>query len=383
MRVKVCHVTSAHKRYDTRIFQKECTSLAENGYDVTLIVADGEDEEVVNGVKIVSVDFYAKNRIQRFTKLRKYIIKKVIEIDAEIYHFHDPELLLIAKKLKHLGKKVIFDSHELYKEQIKLKHYIPLVLRALIAKTYGVMEIAVYRKIDAVIFPCTLEKKHPFEGKCKKCVIIDNYPKLHDFYNQYTEDRYNQSSHGVCYTGTISESRGITQVVTACGNIGTKLILAGGFSPPEYLEQLRSKKEFECVDYRGYCSKEEIIQIYKEASIGVSILPDKGQYRKAENFPTKVLEFLSMGLPAILNNSPYNKKIMEELEFGVLVDDRNIREISEAIKLLTDNESLCRRLGTNGRKLILERFNWGFEEKKLISLYKELTCEEKEQKCGF
>lgn len=55
MTVKVCHVTSVHQRYDTRIFHKECTSLAKAGYDVTLLVADNKEPEIRNGEKIISV----------------------------------------------------------------------------------------------------------------------------------------------------------------------------------------------------------------------------------------------------------------------------------------------------------------------------------------
>ena len=43
--VTICHMTCVHQRYDTRIFQKECRSLAANGYDVSLIVADGKGDK--------------------------------------------------------------------------------------------------------------------------------------------------------------------------------------------------------------------------------------------------------------------------------------------------------------------------------------------------
>ena len=53
--MKVCHLTSAHNRYDTRIFLKECSSLAKNGYEVSLIVADNLGDESKSGVKILDV----------------------------------------------------------------------------------------------------------------------------------------------------------------------------------------------------------------------------------------------------------------------------------------------------------------------------------------
>ena len=50
---RVCHLTSVHSSDDTRVFHKECVSLARAGYDVTL-VAPGESREEL-GVHIVGV----------------------------------------------------------------------------------------------------------------------------------------------------------------------------------------------------------------------------------------------------------------------------------------------------------------------------------------
>ena len=44
MAIRVCHMTSAHPRADTRIFVKECRSLAVAGYEVVLVVADDKGE---------------------------------------------------------------------------------------------------------------------------------------------------------------------------------------------------------------------------------------------------------------------------------------------------------------------------------------------------
>ena len=39
---------------------------------------------------------------------------------------------------------------------------------------------------------------------------------------------------------------------------------------------------------------------------------------------------------------------------------------------LIDNPSVALEMGYNGRKAIFTEFNWGIEEKKLLSLYKNL-----------
>ena len=53
--LKVCHLTSVHPRNDVRIFQKECKSLADAGYNTTLVVADGLGDQFLDGVSIIDV----------------------------------------------------------------------------------------------------------------------------------------------------------------------------------------------------------------------------------------------------------------------------------------------------------------------------------------
>ena len=51
----IAHITSVHSRYDTRIFLKECSSLKGISLDVNLIVADGLDDEIRNGIQILNI----------------------------------------------------------------------------------------------------------------------------------------------------------------------------------------------------------------------------------------------------------------------------------------------------------------------------------------
>ena len=90
----ICHLTSVQSINDVRIFTKECTSLANAGFNVTLI-ACGETafEDTANGVKRISLHVPVKNRLQRFLKRPKAVFKKALEVNADIYHFLDPELL--------------------------------------------------------------------------------------------------------------------------------------------------------------------------------------------------------------------------------------------------------------------------------------------------
>ena len=96
--IKVCHMTSAHGPEDVRIFHKECVSLAKAGYDVYLVERGDSYEK--NGVHIVGVGQPSGGRLSRMTSFAKKVYQAALALDADIYHFHDPELLPYGLKLK-------------------------------------------------------------------------------------------------------------------------------------------------------------------------------------------------------------------------------------------------------------------------------------------
>ena len=102
--MKVCHMTRVHPSTDTRIFYKECIALAKDGYDVTLVAYGNSREE--NDVKVVGIGNLPKSRLKRIFLFSKKIYKAALNVDADVYHLHDPELLPYVKKLKHKGKIV-------------------------------------------------------------------------------------------------------------------------------------------------------------------------------------------------------------------------------------------------------------------------------------
>lgn len=151
---KIVHFSSVHQRYDIRIFLKECVTLAQHGYDVTFVVADGLGNEVKQGVNIIDAGKPAGNRLARMFFLQK-VYRMASNLRADIYHFHDPELIHIGLKIKSKfpGSKVIFDSHENYADDISEKPYIPKYFRALIAAAYKYYEKNQYESLMELLLP--------------------------------------------------------------------------------------------------------------------------------------------------------------------------------------------------------------------------------------
>lgn len=357
--MNVCHMTDAHAPFDDRIYLKECISLHEAGYD-TYIVARGEDC-VKEGVHIVGCG-NPKGRIDRILFYSKRVYKKAIFLDCDIYHFHDPELLLHALRLKRRGKKVIFDSHEDVPAQILDKEWIPLFLRKLVASCYRLYETYIVKQIDAVV-AATPHIGKQFEGRAKKIVIVNNYPRLDDITFHTTP--FQERDPIICYAGGISEIRGEQIMIEAMKDLDAILILAGEH------EKMDSGR----VKYLGYIDRNGINRLYGQAVAGLILLLPTSNY--VNSLPIKMFEYMAAGLPVIASDFPLWKKIIEDNHCGICVNPENVDEVRAACKTLLEKISLGEEMGYSGRKAVIQKYNWDYEKRKLLALYEELVNEEK------
>lgn len=366
---KVCHMTSAHPVEDVRIFHKECVSLAKAGYEVYL-VERGESYEK-DGVHIVGVGDIPASRRKRMTEGAKKVYETAKALDADIYHFHDPELLPYGLKLKKAGKKVIFDSHEKYIEQIQNKPYLPAWCRSLIADAYGTYERSVLRKIDGLIFPCLKDGVNPFAGQCSHIAAVNNVPILAETYDHYVPD-VEKEPRSICYVGGLTYNRGITHLVKAAAKADCTLYLGGPFDSAQYQQETLSLPEAAHTKYLGILNRPQVMQLLQKCQIGMATILNVGQYNQYDNLATKVYEYMALGIPSILSRSSYNEKVVAQYQFGICVDPSNVDEIAEAIRYLLGHPDEARRMGENGRRAVKEEFNWGVEEKKLLALYEDI-----------
>lgn len=365
---RVCHFTSVHKTTDIRIFYKECTSLAEVGYE-TYLVGPGQSR-FENGVHVVGLGEPPAGRMLRMTKFAKKIYNAAIEIDADIYHFHDPELLPYGWKLKKLGKTVIFDSHEFYGEQLKTKSYIPSFLRSIVSTIYRSYETYITKRIDAVITVCTLNGKDYFENRAKRSVQVGNFPSFQELLGNISPQN---KVYDVIYIGSLTEARGITHLIDAVYLAGGKLCLARPWSSEKYSEELKRKESFRCVTYHGVIPYVKVIKLIRQSRIGASTLLNKGQYDQIDTLPTKVYEYASQKVPTILSEYDYSKRVNEKYRFGLTVNPNDVQEVAQGINRLLVDETLRDELGQNSYEMVRDHFNWQSEQHKLLTLYMEIA----------
>lgn len=350
-------MTSAHGPGDIRIFYKECVSLARADYDVWL-VERGESYEK-DGVHVIGVGDIPGNRFQRMSKGAKAVYVHALKLNADIYHLHDPELFPYALKLKRLGKKVIFDSHEDVPGQIRDKKWLPKQMRRIVSVAYQAYETHIVRKLDAVV-AATPHIANKFNNRASKTVTVNNFPKLDDIIFHTTSFSDRESL--VCYAGNISEDRGETLMKKAIKNVPGKLIIAGE----------HEKKVEENIEYIGKIDRKGINELYGKAVLGLCILRPIENYYYSQ--PIKMYEYMAAGIPFVCSDFPGWRKVAEESKGGICVDPNNIDEITRAINCLLNDRVKAQMMGKMGHDYVINNCTWDNEEKKLIGLYNGLKA---------
>lgn len=368
---KVCILTTVHYVFDIRIFHKEAKSLLKGGYDVTLI-AQHDKNERIDGIKVVPLP-KGESRIYRMFRLTMKTFSLALKQKADIYHFHDPELLLVGLLLKiFTGKKVIYDVHEDYRKQILSKPYLPVFARKSIAIMVNFLEFITLRYFDVIITATdNIFLKFSYHNRV---VSIKNLPVLSGFSNTVK----NNKSFTLVYIGCITEIRGLTNIIKALELIDSdpdiKLILCGKFYPHDYEEKVRRLEGFRKVEYLGWIESDMVPELLSKCDAGIiCFLPEPNHI---DSMPNKLFEYIAAGLPVIASNFPAWRSIIDDNNnnrCGLCIDPLDPTTIASAIKYLMDNPREAEIMGINGRELVLAKFNWANEEQKLLKIYKDLS----------
>lgn len=366
--MKICHLTSVHRYQDTRIFIKECQSLAR--YFETHLVAVGAPNEIQSHVHIHGVPRTNKNRLMRMTSTVWKVYRKALEVNAELYHFHDPELIIVGLMLKMRGKRVIYDSHEDLPREIMSKPWIKKPVRKLISVFMECIENFSVKRFDAVVAATPFIKKRFAKLGCRT-VDINNYPVLNELISPKKTEKNMKRNRAVCYVGGISTVRGINEMVNAIAETeDVTLILGGNFQPEQLRGEISRLHGWSRVEFLGFLSRGQVASLFSEVMAGLVLFHPEPNHINAR--PNKMFEYMAAGLPVIGADFELWKLIIEGNHCGLCVDPKDTKKISESIQWIVEHPEKAAEMGENGRKAVEMKYNWELESKKLLKLYRNL-----------
>ena len=362
-------LSSLHLPSDTRIFQKEARTLAEAGHSVTYI-APGDRESVVDGVRLRPLP-RPRGVWGRILTSTVRMLREAMKARADVYHFHDPELVPVGLALKLLGARVVYDAHEDLPKTILWKSYLPPWIRRSLALAAGVVEKTASRTFDLVVVAGE-SIQQSFRGH-PRTLVIRNYPLAEQFRGGSTaSDRDGELT--VVYAGGLTTIRGAVKMVEAIqlvnGSYRPKLLLCGKIYPAQLEAQVRALPGFARADYRGLVPYEAMPGILAEADVGLVCLLRVPNYVDSE--PTKMFEYMAAGLPVIASDFPAWRRIVEGADCGICVDPEDPSAIAGAIEFMAAHPDRRAEMGENGRRAVLERYNWAVEGRRLLEAYSRL-----------
>lgn len=365
--MKVCHFTSAHPATDGRIFKKECCSLAKSGYEVYL-VAPNAKTEILNNVHVIGIEPKYTGRFYRMFFLARYVYLAALKVEADIYHFHDPELLPYGLKLKRKGKKVIFDSHEDVVNQIRQKKYL-FVFSTLVAYIYKIYEKYALSKFDAVVSVTPhivkrLKLTNPLTYQ------ITNYPIIYNL-----EKKYNlaEKKAYMAFAGGISPMWMHDKIIETLSFLSLPdfRYKIAGISTDSYLMKMKSLNNWNRVDYLGVLNSEGVESLYRHATLGIALLdyvPNVGGHIGTLG-NNKIFEMMAAGIPIICTDFELWKEIIEKWECGVYVNPHDHLSIVNAINEIIENPSWAQTMGNHGIEAVYSEYNWKTQESILLEMY--------------
>lgn len=365
-RARVAHLTSVHPATDVRIL-RECIELRNAGYDVT-IVGQHAGDTVVHGVRIRALRAPA-NRLERLRVTIPAVFREARRLNADVYHFHDPELLFVGMALELLGARVVYDVHEDVPRQVLTKEWLPAVTRVPLSRAVDAVHQGTASMFSGIVCAWPNIAAHL---RHRNMTVVQNYPNEDEFAVAASDfvpmrDRANT----VLYCGGLNAARGVREMVQAVHDSSlpqdVRLQLGGLFDDPALQAEATDALRYPRVQYAGYMDRTSYRRALASARIGISLCHPTPAY--VETLSTKVFEYLSAGLPVILSDFPRWRAIVDEYDCGIAVNPLDTRAIARAMHDLLSDPDRAQAMGQRGRRAIEERYNWSTEAKRLRGLY--------------
>ncbi len=368
--IKVFLATSVHFWDDIRILRKEGISLSQR-YEVELHAPAPFDHQEYKGIKIIGLPQW-KNVSDR-RPIRREIRRRIRSSDATVFHFHDPELILLALVVKLIyRKKVIYDIHEDYPAVIHHKKWIPRPLRPLTAFLFRLVELLVVRFFDHLI---TASPAIQQNFAALPATLISNYPVI------VAGSKFPEKEHETIkfiYAGGMERIRGIRELLLGFIRMAehsrstVRLHIAGPFwGTEDYQSELQELFQHAAIEYHGLLPFEAARDLMRSCHVGV--IPFLPTPTNLNIVPHKLFDYMEAGLAILASNFPGWPRDILEWNIGRLFDPNDLTSISETMAAATALPEELEAMGRRGFRLVREKFTWDSQESQIFKVYEQVV----------
>lgn len=208
----------------------------------------------------------------------------------------------------------------------------------------------------------------------KRSAIVLNLPDASRLLS-IREDKFGQFTAG--YMGGVSEVRGSLAMVEAVRLLYDRGQRTGlEYVGPVSEEHKRTLHGKACVEqsadivFHGRLLPQEGWRIMARCHAGLAVLQAVPNY--LESYPTKMFEYMVLGLPVVVSDFQLYRDIVERYRCGFCVDPSKPGRIAEALLYLSRHAQEAAAMGARGWEVIRNDLNWATESRKLIGFYRAL-----------
>ena len=285
-----------------------------------------------------------------------WVFIQLIIYRPKVVHACDLDVIIPSYLYKMLfRKKLVFDLFDRY-----AMAYIPKKISVLYFIINAVEELFCHHADMLIIVGDNVLTTFKKEPKCYS--VIRNCPELSKNNNVIQDN----SILTLLYTGGIVRNRGLERITEAMENLDNiELVVAGQVIDKQFFETIIKTPKLK---YQGLLQPNDALNLVASAGAMVVLYDLNLPINQIAN-PNKTFEAMMFGIPLITN---VQIQLINDIEYGLVVDYNNIEQIRSAIITLRDNRELRKSLGDKGKKAFMEKYNWGIMEERLFSVYKRL-----------
>jgi glycosyltransferase involved in cell wall biosynthesis len=373
--MRVCHITTVHSTDDARIFYRMCCGLAHRG---VLVVLVGPASTM--GDSPVRMSRW-NGRIAKAGRLQRIglALRAALAEQADVYHFHDPELIPLGLALKALRPRsaIVYDVHEDYPSMMLEKYWLPKRTRPIIGQAARMANMTAGRCLDGVVTADPGVERDFRAMAGDRAIVYYNFP-VPEVFGWASAERGGAKA-DLVYVGGMSDRAGTFVLLDALAILAAQgmrpSVRLGGYTDGEagrvaVQEGIRSRRLEAQVELGGRIPHTQVPDWIRSGRIGLVTLQAIPKFMK--NIPSKMFEYWACGLPVIASDLPPIGQFLIDGKNGVLFSPASAEDLARAIRYLLERPGEIETMGRHGQQGVEETWNNDQQVESLLRFYEQI-----------